>query len=160
MDFEVGSSVRILTIDRNWNQYTTSMDKYLGEWAEVKDYDSEIGYLLELGTGDELWFNSDWLTDSEDEEAEEEVIPKVQQAPQQPIDFNAFEAIKVAGAANNYNFYISNKSNRIYRHLINGIKWGVYEDKDGNIVTSEYFSFRRAPAECKNFDWVVPVATE
>ena len=157
MDFEVGSSVRILTIDRNWNQYTTSMDKYLGEWAEVKDYDSGIGYLLELGTGDELWFHSDWLTDSEDEDVDEEVIPK---APK-PIDhFNAFEEIKAAGAAAGYRFYISNKSNRIYRHLINGVRWGVYEDKDGNIVTSEYFSFRRAPAECKNFDWVVPPQAE
>ena len=156
MDFEVGYSVRVVSIDRNWTNYVKAMDKYLGEWAEVKDYDEDNGYLLEFGTGDELWFSPDFLTDSEDEEVEE-LAP---QAPRPPQPIDAFDAIRAAGAAAGYKFYISNKSNRIYRFLINGIKWAVYEDKDGNIVTSEYFSFRRAPAECKNFDWVVPVAIE
>lgn len=154
MDFEVGSSVRVVSIDRNWTNYVTVMDKYLGEWAEIKDYDEDSGYLLEFGTGDELWFSPDFLTDNEDEE----VGIITPQAPQ-PI-FDTFDAIRAAGVAAGYKFYISNKSNRIYRHLINGVRWGVYEDKDGNIVTSEYFSFRLAPAECKNFDWVVPPPAE
>lgn len=157
MDFEVGSSVRVVSIDRNWTNYVKAMDKYLGEWAEVKDYDEDNGYLLDFGAGgDELWFSPDFLTDSEDEEVEE-LAP---QAPRPPQPIDAFDAIRAAGAAAGYRFYISNKSNRIYKHLINGARWGVYEDKDGNIVTSEYFSFRRAPAECKNFDWVVPPQAE
>lgn len=153
MDFEIGSSVKVVLIDRNWIQYTSSLDQYLGKWGEIKNYDDEIGYQLEFQNGDQFWFHFDWITDDEDAEVEE-LIPRA------PRPADPFDAIRAAGAAAGSKFYISNRSNRIYKHLVNGAKWNVYEDKDGNIVTSEYFTFRRAPAECRNFDWVVPQVAE
>ena len=140
MRFEVDDSVYIVKIARDQEEgWSDSMDKYFLQCGVVIDViEDRDAYEIQFEDENTYFFNADAVGDYDDYR-----------------HAKAKKDLKDVPVSNKW--FISPISKTIFKFIsLEPSGYSIFEDKDKNVVTNQYFNLSAAPKGCTGFDFVPP----